>query len=267
MLRRPHYIALGLIVLLTLILLNLPDQVAARLKQGIGSIFLPLYGLAGAAHQVAGKAADRLVTRGELLRQNEQLRQEIQQLRLELAHAEQVRRENDRLHQLLNWQPQQPWKLKLARVILRDPANWWRTLQIDLGSRDGLRPNMPVLTTEGLVGRVASVSLTHAQVVLLGDPSCKVAARVENETRDAGVIGSGSPLDPGLVEMDYLSRASNLKPGQIVKTSGEGGIFPAGLPIGKILDWQSVEYGLATVARVKLAARLDLLEEVWVKVE
>src|SRR6516164_2887710 len=110
MLRRPHYIALGLIVLLTLILLNLPDQVAARLKQGIGSIFLPLYGLAGAAHQVAGKAADRLVTRGELLRQNEQLRQEIQQLRLELAHAEQVRRENDRLHQLLNWQPQQPWK-------------------------------------------------------------------------------------------------------------------------------------------------------------
>ncbi len=48
-----------------------------------------------------------------------------------------------------------PWKLKLANVILRDPANWWRTLQIDLGSRDGVRENLPVLTPDGLVGRVS----------------------------------------------------------------------------------------------------------------
>jgi rod shape-determining protein MreC len=267
MLRRPHYIALGLIVLLTLILLNLPDQAAARLKLGIGGLFLPLYGLTGGAHQVATKAADQLLTRRELLRQNEDLRRENQQLQLQLLQVEQIRRENTRLRQLLSWQPQQPWKLKLARVVLRDPANWWRTLQIDLGSRDGLRTNMPVLTADGLVGRLASVSLTHAQVVLVGDPNCKVAARVENDTHDVGVIGNGSPLDPELVEMDYVSRAANLKPGQIVRTSGEGGVFPAGLPIGKILDWQSVEYGLATVARVKLAAKLDLLEEVWVKVE
>ena len=100
--------------------------------------------------------------------------------------------------------PQASWKLKLARVVLRDPANWWRTVQIDLGSRDGLRVNLPVLTTDGLVGRVSSVSLTRSQVTLLGDPNCKVAARVENETRDTGVIGPSGPLETELVELGYL---------------------------------------------------------------
>jgi rod shape-determining protein MreC len=267
MFRRPHYIALGLIALMTLILLKLPDQTSARLKVEMGSLFLPLLGLAGGTHQLVSKTAEAVLPRSELLRENQDLRLQVQELQLQLVQAEQIRRENARLRQLVGWQPSQHWKLKLARVVLHDPANWWRTLQIDLGSRDGLRVNMPVLTPQGLVGRIGSVSLTHSQVVLVGDPSCKVAARVDNETRDAGVIGASGPLETDVVELNYLSRTANLKPGQNVRTSGEGGIFPPDIPIGKILDAQSVEYGLATAARVKLAANLNALEEVWVKIE
>ena len=104
--------------------------------------------------------------------------------------SEETARENARLRQLMGWQRQTPWRHKLANVILREPANWWRTVPIDLGSRDGPRINLPVLTTEGLVGRISSVSLTRSQVMLLGDPNCQASARVENETRDTGVIGS-----------------------------------------------------------------------------
>ena len=104
------------------------------------------------------------------------------------------RRENARLRQLVGWQQQTSWKLKLAKVVLREPANWWRTAQIDLGSRDGLRVNLPVVTPDGLVGRILTVSLTRSQVVLLGDPNCKVSARVENETRDTGIIGTYGTL-------------------------------------------------------------------------
>jgi rod shape-determining protein MreC len=264
MLRRPHYIALSLIVLLTLVILNLPGQTTARLKLGIGSLFLPLFGLANSTHQLAGATGDAVTPRGELLRQNDGLRRENQQLRLQALQAEETARENARLRQLVGWQRQVPWKLKLARVILRDPANWWRTVQIDLGSRDGLRVNLPVLTTAGLVGRVSSVSLTRSQVTLLGDPNCKVSARVENETRGIGVITASGPLETELVELGYLSRDANLKPGQNVMTSGEGGIFPKGIPIGKIVDVQSVDYGSGSEARVKLAANLNALEEVWV---
>ena len=264
MLKRPHYIALGLVVLLTLVILNLPSQTSAQFKLGIGSLFLPLFGLASSSQQLAGTTGDTLVPRRELLKLNDGLRRENQQLRLQAIQAQETAGENARLRQLIGWQRQASWKLKLARVVLRDPANWWRAVQIDLGSRDGLRVNLPVLTTDGLVGRVSSVSLTRSQVVLLGDPNCKVSARVENETRDTGIIGAAGPLDTEFVELGYLSRGANLKPAQDVVTSGEGGIFPKGIPIGKIVDVQAVDYGLRAEARVKLAANLNALEEVWV---
>jgi len=174
-------------------------------------------------------------------------------------------RENDQLHAALGWQQQKPWRLKLARVITRDPANWWRTIEIDLGSRDGVVENLPVLTAEGLVGRVSAVGLTRAQVVLIGDPNCKVSALVENLTHDTGIISASDPLDNSLVELTYLSNSANLKSGQLVKTSGLGGVFPGGISIGLVAEnAHSVEFGLYARTRVKLSANLGALEQVWV---
>jgi rod shape-determining protein MreC len=255
---------LGLIVLLTLVALNLPEHASARLKLGVGSLFLPLFGLAGSTQQLAGSAGEAVIPRRELLRLLEAARRENQQLRFQARQAEETARENERLRKAVEWQHQKQWKLKLARVVLREPANWWRTVQIDLGSRDGLRLNLPVLTPDGLVGRVASVSLTRSQVTLLGDPNCKVSARVDNETRDAGIIGPSGPLETEFVELGYLSPNASLKPGQQVVTSGEGGVFPQGIPIGRIIDVQSVDYGSRAEARVRLGAKLNSLEEVWV---
>ncbi len=264
MLKRPHYIALSLIVLLALIFFNLPSQTATRFKLAISSLFLPLFGLAGSSHHLAATTADALTPRRELLRQIEQLRRENQQLQLRAFQAEEAVRENLRLRELLGWQRQSPWKLKLAKVVLRDPADWWHTVFIDLGSRDGIKVNLPVLTTDGLAGRIFTVSLTHSQVLLLGDPNCKVSAVVENGRRDTGVIGAGSTLDKSIVTLGYLSGGAELKPGQTVVTSDLGGLFPKGIPIGKIVDTLPLEYGLYNEARVKLAARLSALEELWV---
>jgi rod shape-determining protein MreC len=232
---------------------------------GIGSLFLPLFGLANSTQQAAGDAEDAVVPRRELLRQNEALRRQNERLGLQLIQAEETARENARLRQLVGWQAQAPWKLKLARVVLHDPANWWHTVQIDLGSRDGLQVNFPVLTMDGLAGRVSSVGLTRSQVTLLGDPNCKVSARVENDSHDSGVIGPSGPLGAEFVELGYLSRNAELKPGQTVVTSGEGGIFPPGIPIGKVLDVLPAAYGSSAEVRVKLAANLNALHEVWVK--
>jgi rod shape-determining protein MreC len=264
MFRKPQYVALGLVLVLALIVLNLPDPAAARLKLALGSLFLPLFGLASSAQHLAGNAADAVTPKSTLLKEIGSLRQENERLRLEAAQAREFAHENARLRQQLGWQQQKPWKLKPARVLLRDPANWWRTIQIDAGTRDGLRTNLPVLTPDGLVGRIASVSVDRAQVVLLGDPNCKVAALVENDNRDQGVLGQAGPLDSSLLEMNYLNRNALLKPGQNVVTSGEGGIFQKEIPIGTIVDSRPVEYGLYLQARVKLAANPGALEEVWV---
>ena len=246
------------------VLLSLPTRATGRLKLALGSWFLPLFGLASASQQLPADLADSVLPRRELLQQIDALRRENQQLKEQQIQTAAIARENDQLRGLLGWQRQVPWRLKLANVVMRDPANWWRTVQIDLGSRDGIQTNQPVLTAEGLVGRVSAVSYVSSQVVLVGDQNCRVSAMVENATHDMGVLTPGGPLDSSLVQLGYLASSANLKPGQDVLTSGLGGIFPRGIPIGKIVDVQTVEYGLATEASVKLNANLGALEQVWV---
>ncbi len=271
MFKRPQYIALFAVILLVLILFKLPSETVSKFKLAVGSLFLPLFGLSNSTQQLAGKAGNVVIPRSELARQNESLRKENQQLRIQAQQAQEIARENAQLRQLINWQKQVPWKLKLAHVIAHDPANWWKTVQIDIGIRDGVQVNFPVMTVDGLVGRVSAVSATRSQVVLMGDHNLRVGA-VILETgsslngRETGVITANSfnPLENNMVTLSYLSGNSAVKPGQTVTTSGEGGVFPRGIPIGKIVDLRSVDYGLSTEARVALFARINAIEEVWV---
>jgi rod shape-determining protein MreC len=264
MFKQKHYLALGAVTLSALLIFSLPPRATERLKLSIGSLFLPLLGLANTAQQLPVSVADAAMSRHELLQFTENLRRENEQLKVEALQTSATARENDQLRSALGWQRQMPWKLKLASVVMRDPANWWRTVEIDLGTRDGLTENLPVLTADGLVGRVSSVGLTRSQVVLLGDPNCKASALVENPAHDTGIISASGPLDNSLVELTYLSGSANLKPGQSVITSGLGGVFPQGIPIGQVVDSRPVEFGLYTEARVKLSANLGALEQVWV---
>jgi rod shape-determining protein MreC len=267
-LKKAHYIALGTVLGLTVVLLLMPERAMSRFKLAIGSVFVPLFGLSGSARQAAGKAREAVLPRPGLPAENEQLRRENAELKLRLLQAEAAFRENERLHALAGWSRAKDWKFfPPARVIARDPANWWRNIYIDRGHRDGLRPDLAVVSAEGLVGRVVEVSQTHARVALLGDPNCRVGAMVikGRVAVDTGVIASGSSIvDPSFVDLTYLSRTSGVEPGQMVVTSGLGGVFPKGLPIGQLVDTRSIEYGLYTEARVKLAANLNRLEEVLV---
>ena len=264
MFKQKNYLTLGVVTLVVVLVFSLPPRATNRLKLALGSLFLPLLGLANTAQQLPISVANAALTRRELLQQMEILHRENDQLKVLSLQDSALARENDQLRSAFNWQRQVPWKLKLASVVLRDPANWWRTIEIDVGARDGVVENMPVLTADGLVGRVSSVGASHAQVVLIGDPNCKVSALVENSAHDTGIISAGGPLDNSLVELTYLSGSANLKPGQNVIASGLGEIFPKGIPIGQIVDAHTMEYGLYTEARVKLAANLGALEQVWV---
>jgi rod shape-determining protein MreC len=265
MFKQKHYLALGAVTLMALLIFSLPPRATGRLKLVVGSLFLPLFGLANNTEQLPVSVANAAMSRRELLQLTENFRRENDQLKVEALQAAATARENDQLRAALGWQRQEPWKLKLAQVISRDPANWWRTIEIDLGSRDGIVENLPVLTAEGLVGRVASVGLYSSQVVLLGDPNCKASALVENPSHDTGIISASGPLDSSLVALTYLSSGANLKPGQSVITSGLGGIFPKGIPIGLVAEnTRSVEFGLYTETRVKLSANLGALEQVFV---
>lgn len=266
MFKRAHYVAMSAVLLLVLLLLSLPDQTAARVKLAVSALFLPLFSIGQSTQTATGKVADMTLPKGVLINQMEQLRRENEELRMGKMQADAIKMENDRLRQMIQMKPQTVWKPKLAKVVGRDPANWWRMIQIDIGSAEGVRANLPVMTSQGLVGRVYTVGQHRALVVLIGSQECKVAAVVD-KSRENGVVGpssSAAVLDPNLVELTYLTRNSKLEPGQAVYTSGLGGIFPHGILIGSIVDTQTVEHGLYVEARVKLAVNVNQLEEVWV---
>ncbi|MBM3879782.1 MAG: rod shape-determining protein MreC [Verrucomicrobia bacterium] len=263
--KRPHYWALAGVALVALSLLNLPEATATKAKLVVSSLFLPLFGLVGSGQNLWEQGTVTLSSRRALQEQIEGLRSENRQLRAAALQGAEALRENERLRRLLGWQQQSSWHLRAGRVIARDTANWWRTVRIDLGSRDGVRVDLPVLDQDGLLGRVLEVGLTSAQVVLLGDPQCRVAV-VVRETGESGVITAiaSGVLDHRLVDLTHLPRNSALRPGQTVYTSGLGGLFPAGIPVGSVVDARSVGYGLYTEARVKLAADSSRMREVMV---
>lgn len=265
MLKKSHYIILLVVVLLALALLKLPVASVARFKLAISGLFLPLFGLTASTHQLWSDAKGALTPRRELLRQNEDLRHQFQQQQFLLQQDSNLWIENQHLRSLVGWPRQSRWKVRLARVIARDPANWWRSLQIDLGARDGVLVNAPVLAPDGLVGRVQSVGQTRSQVVILGDPTLQVSALVSTNG-ETGVIAAiaSSPQENGMVDLLHLSGNSAIRPGQTVITSGQGGVFPHGITVGTIVDSSSRDYGMSTEARVKLAVDLGALQEVWV---
>lgn len=265
MFKRPHYIILNAVGLVALIVILLPRQASSQLKLAFSSLFLPMASLAGVGSKAADKASEAILPRKVLEAQIDALKKENASLKMDLMQHTQALEENDRLRAALGWQKRSTWTLKAARVTTRDPANWWRTVQIDAGKRDGIAPDMPVLTDKGLVGRVDEVGLTTSRVALLGDPKCNVAAVVV-ETKDFAVVSSGAStfLDPSVAALTYLSRHSKAKPGNWVRTSEKSGTFPPGILIGQIAEVESVGQGLYMEARVKLAADLERLDLVWV---
>jgi rod shape-determining protein MreC len=263
--KKPQYIALSVVVLLTVLLLKLPSRATANFKRAVSGMFLPMSGLAGSVEDLAVKSSYWVLPRQALVQRIDELEKDKQSNAIRLMQADEVLKQNARLSALLSAARQYPWNKKLARVVSRDPANWWRTIRIGLGSRDGVVPFAPVFTPSGLVGHVSEVGFAQSQVLLVGDPGCRVAVHV-GETQEQGVIApsSSSPLDDTLVELGYLSRHAKLLPGQLVVTSGVGPIFPRGLIVGQIADVRSAGDGLYKEARVSLAVKMNTLEEVWV---
>ena len=154
-----------------------------------------------------------------------------------------------------------------ARVIGRNADNWWKSLQIDRGTNDGLRENLAVINADGLVGKTIHVTRGEARVLLLTDPNCKTSALLQ-ESREVGVCaGIENAGDTALV-MTYVKRGTTILAGERVLTSGLGGVFPKGLAIGTATKAQiNPQTGMYLDVTVKPTVDFRRLEEVMVLLE
>ncbi len=199
-------------------------------------------------------------------RENEQLRERLTQVETELHTAQQAAAENERLRALLNLNEQNDIKKVPARVIARDPSVWFNTITINRGTSSGIAVNMPVVTAGGIVGRIITVSPWASQVMLITDEKAGAGA-VVGQLGQSGALGSikgRADLGAALIEMRYVSGLEKVENGDYVMTTGQDGIYPPGLNVGRVVE---VKSGTATTAHqilIQPGAQLDHLEEVAV---
>lgn len=196
--------------------------------------------------------------------ENDLLKQRVQELEVELKGKQDLTSENERLAALLNLKEKSKYKVLTARIIGRDPSIWFDSSIISLGSLDGVKLNMPVVTDGGILGRVTAVSPLTAQFDLITRDKSGLGAIVGEigASNALGVVSGTSKSD--LLEMRYVSGSVDVQVGQTVYTSGQDGIYPAGLKVGEIVEVRS---GSATVPHqifIRPSAGIGSMREVGV---
>lgn len=190
--------------------------------------------------------------------ENERLRRTQDWAESLVIRNRELERENARLKALLGYRRQHA-HVTAARVVAENGSAWARTAIVDRGTRDGVRVKDIAITERGVVGQVWNVvSPDSAMVVLLTDSNSGIGAIVQR-SRAVGILkGRGR----GLPVLTYLSQDADIRPGDVLVTSGRGGVFPKGLPLGTIVRVLREEDGVGKSAEVRPFADLNQLEEV-----
>ncbi len=271
LIRHKTIIAFINFTLFCLISLSVQSSSLTLSIEGIGSLFLMPF-------QLGYDAVQRNVHKlwagfTELSDVRDDLRRTRDKLRKYEAYAEEIteiKRENERLRRLLNISARVPYEIIPAMIISKDPDNWFRTLVINRGSGDGVKVNMPVIAHYGdekaVIGKIIEVRGGVSRILPIISPDMKLGVMLQ-ESRFPGLL-RGYSSNSTLCLMDYVSKSVFIKFGDIVITSGQGGIFPAGLLVGKVIKSEIMEASAYQRALVNPIIDYNRLEEVYIiKVE
>jgi rod shape-determining protein MreC len=195
--------------------------------------------------------------------QNDVLKDQADFLKNKLNAARELQAENARLKNLLKLKERPAYKTIAANVIARSPDNWAALIVIDKGSFHGLSRGMAVTNYLGLVGRIAEVSRYESKVILINSPDLSVSALCQRSRQEGLVSGT---LGGSLI-MRYLPKDADIRPADIIITSGLTEVYPKGLVIGTVTDVGEEFSGLSHYAVIKPAANLSSIEEVLIVIQ
>ena len=230
----------------------------------VQAAFSPIQNATSWVSSTGGGFINEILNFRSTARENQSLKERLAQAELELRNTQEAKTENYRLQGLLALKAEPGAEKVFARVIARDASVWFNTVMINRGSSSGVALNMPVITPGGIVGRVVAVSPVTAQVMLITDEKAAAGAIV-GQLGGSGALGSVRGLgNSGLVEMRYVSGLQRVEVGDYILTTGQDGIYPAGLNVGEVIE---VKNGTATQPHqiyIRPCARLDQLTAVAV---
>jgi len=196
-----------------------------------------------------------------LRQRNADLEVSLSRLQTRVIELEQRLAEAEVLYALLDFARARPENQYLAAAVIgKDPDPFIKYIQIDRGSDNGIRRGMPVVTQQGLVGRIDAVTSSAARVQLITDPSSSINVRLQSAQVDGILLGSIT----GDLNLDFLPLEVEINPGDIILTSGLGGNYPANLFIGQVISVRSREASLFQSATVQSVVDFSALKAVLV---
>ncbi|UCH33194.1 MAG: rod shape-determining protein MreC [Armatimonadota bacterium] len=219
----------------------------------------PLLSALSVVGQSLNDAAAVLPRAGELAAENRQLRIELAEMRRRTAALEDAALEAERLRGLMDVRAKMPEPCIAAGVIGRQLSRGPTAIIINKGRADGVRPRQPVVGHAGLVGRIYSASAHTAVAIPLTDHNSSAGAMIQR-SRDAGILTG----DGDTCRLNYLPLDADVHPGDVVVSSGLGGIFPKGVLIGTVISVTGDDTASMKTARVEPTVDLTRLEEVLV---
>ena len=261
-------IILLLLVVLSAVLIKLDSAAGEALRPGyeafISFLSYPQKAVSS-SWRAARDFASGLSGRGRITRRIRELELEVNMLEERLAELESFRRENRQLRELLDFRKKTGFEEIFrestgAEVTGRNPLNWYRTVMLDRGARDGVRDGMVVVGVGGVIGRVINTGNSASSVMLILDTESRVSAIVERTGEHGIITGRGD----GVLSMRYLSDKSEIRKGDVIRTSGLGGIFPKGLSVGAVSGVSEQDYGLTLSAEVSPSVDFSRLENVLI---
>jgi rod shape-determining protein MreC len=206
---------------------------------------------------------DYLDLRGVRAR-NAELERELSRMREENLQYREAIVASERFERLRGFNESQNLESMVpADVIAKDLSGWFHAILIDRGASSGIRPGMPAITDSGLVGLVIGTTPNHSKLLLLTDPQSRVDVFVQRSRARGTLQGDAQ----GLCQLVHVLREADVELGDLVLTSGQDGIFPKGLIVGRATEVEREPYGLFQTVKVAPAADLEGLEEVFVILE
>ncbi len=245
-------------VLFPLLIGAISPQFVQNVRSFTTTVTGPLLELQNEVTSFCRKQVGYLVEWPKLRRENEMLKTEIETLKSELLDLDETKHKISRLESLLKLKQNFIKQGLAAQVIARDPSHWTQFIVINKGTRDGVRKNTVLINGDGLVGKVVVAGMYSSRAILLTDSEARASA-LNQRTRDVGLIEGNGSLS---LKMSYLDRQSNIQVGDMVISSGLGGIYPKGIPIGKVETVGTDKNNLSLFASVKPFASFAKLEEV-----
>jgi rod shape-determining protein MreC len=197
----------------------------------------------------------------ELRQKNVELEAELARLQVEIIELQQKVNETQVLSTLVDYARSRPENQYIAAAVIgRDPNPFFHYVIINRGSDDGLRSGMPVVTQQGLVGQIDSVTSGAARVQLINDPASSVNVLLQQSATDAIVVGSIT----GELSLEVVPQDITVQSGELVVTSGLGGNYPPNLVVGQVSTVRKQDYELFQTASVQPAVDFEQLEIVLV---